>query len=157
MADRLAQQDASAQELARTVEALEREMAGVRVAPARGADAGRGDRGPAAQAAEIVQMMRSADTQFGVRWRTLSLGAGPAELAGAGAPGGGRDVAAMFAPLADAPQMQAARLRAEGEYHNLGGLLDMIDALKKNGAAITEIALEGEQVTMSGYVVARVR
>jgi len=144
--------------MAGTLATLDRELA--QAAPI--AVGGAALRAPAEQAAAVVQLMRGADSNFGVRWRTLSLGSSPptapADAAG-GTPAGtaGRSVAAMFAPLPDAPQLEAARLRAEGEYRNLSGLLDMIDSLKQQGTAITELALEGEQVTMSGYVVARAR
>lgn len=101
--------------------------------------------------------MRASDAEFGVRWRTLSLGGqggSDPSLAGS-APGAGRNVEALFAPLADAPGVRVARLHAEGDYRNLTGLLDMIDAVQQRGTAITELVLDGEQVTMSGFVVAR--
>lgn len=165
----LAVQQARARELATTIETLDRELAQAGAA-ASDATPAVAPRAPAEQAAAVVQLMRAADSNFGVRWRTLSLGGGTTEITGsasgaspsgnvggAGSSGHNLAVSAMFTPLPEVPQLQAARLRAEGEYRNLAGLLDMIDSLKRQGTAITELALEGEQVTMSGYVVAGIR
>ena len=147
-------------ELAQTIGGLDRELARA-AAPAPVSSASERVRAPAEQAAAVVQLMRSADSNFGVRWRTLSLGGGANELAGVQPNNPRADrgipVAAMFSPLPEVPQLQAARLRAEGDYRSLAGLLDMIDSLKRQGAAVTELALEGEQVTLSGYVVAGIR
>jgi hypothetical protein len=159
---------AHARDLAQRVAALETELTGRapgNAAP-RAADAAVAPAtlAPPEQAAAILLLLRASDARFGVRWRTLSLGgqlgsgATGAEpgLAGLGlAAGAGRNVEALFAPLADAPGVRVARLHAEGDYRNLTGLLDMIDAVQQRGTAITELVLDGEQVTMSGFVVAR--
>ena len=130
----------------------------VRASRADAAPAAAGSRKPAAQAAAALEVLRSADTVYGVRWRSLALGGQGVDAAAASSSVTGpaaMDIDRAFAAAAQDPKLRVAGFRAEGEYRSLTRLMELIDALQARGVAITGMRLEDETVQLSGQVIAR--